>query len=44
MVHLKEQGDKYWCEKCKSSHVDIYEYKKKKIKSCLDCGFEEEME
>lgn len=44
MVHLKEKDDKHWCRKCQSSHVDIYEYKKKKKKACLDCGQEEEIE
>lgn len=43
MVHTAEEGDKYSCSGCKSSHVDIYEYKKKKYQACLDCGMEEEI-
>ena len=33
---------KYCCPKCKSCHVDFYDYKGKKYQSCLDCGYEED--
>ncbi len=41
MVHTALPEDKYVCNNCGSSHVDIYEYKKKKVQACLDCGQEE---
>lgn len=41
-MHTAEEGDLYNCEKCGSSHVDIYTFGKKRIQACLDCGFEEE--
>lgn len=44
MVHTALPGDKYKCSKCGSSHVDIYDYKKKKVQACLDCGYEEKAE
>ncbi|HLD00277.1 MAG TPA: hypothetical protein VJC39_00870 [Candidatus Nanoarchaeia archaeon] len=42
MVHTALPGDKYSCSNCGSSHVDVYFVGKKKYKSCLDCGYEEE--
>ena len=41
MVHTATKEDKYCCPKCKSCHVDFYEYKGKKYQACLDCGYEE---
>src|SRR3989344_4250245 len=41
MVHTATSEDKYCCPKCKSCHVDFYDYKGKKYQSCLDCGHEE---
>ena len=41
MVHTATSEDKYCCPKCKSCHVDFYDYKGKKYQSCLDCGYEE---
>lgn len=43
MVHTAEKGDKHICSQCGSSHVDVYEYKKKKYQACLDCGEEKEI-
>ncbi|MBI4147220.1 hypothetical protein HY494_01060 [Candidatus Woesearchaeota archaeon] len=44
MVHTATEKDKHCCPKCKSCHVDFYEYNRKKYQSCLDCGFEEEVD
>ncbi|MEK6950787.1 MAG: hypothetical protein AABX13_03630 [Nanoarchaeota archaeon] len=41
MVHLATSKDKHFCRKCKSKHVDIYEYKGKTVQACLDCGQEQ---
>ncbi|MDP3640484.1 MAG: hypothetical protein Q8R53_04785 [Nanoarchaeota archaeon] len=42
MVHLAGPEDKFCCTKCKSCHMDVYDYDGKMFISCLDCGHEEE--
>lgn len=41
MVHTARPGDKYICSECGSSHVDLYEERRRRFQSCLDCGHEE---
>ncbi|HLC81843.1 MAG TPA: hypothetical protein VJH68_04245 [Candidatus Nanoarchaeia archaeon] len=42
MVHTKRPEDKHACQRCNSSHVDIYQHDGHQYLSCLDCGHEEE--